>query len=153
MIKTIQNPIKEIPDFIDIIFENFKDLKYIDDAHHTHRYIKRLLERAEKYCLISLDDDMTTINGYIVGEKQLLIDGRMVFYITYLYVSPTDRNRGIGKCLIKRIISKCNISFGIKFIMLMCNKKNELNNFYSKLGFVEDPIIKLKNMDVLILFL
>lgn len=155
-IKRIIDPIKEIPDIIDIIFNNFSHLKYIDEAQHNHKNIKNLLSNKinENYCYISLDDDLTTINGYLLGEKKILMDGRMVFYITYIYVSPDDRNMGIGTNLINKVILKCKKSFGIKFVMLVCDKNNNnANNFYAKLGFVMDPVIKIKNMNVLLLFM
>lgn len=154
-IKRINNPIEEIPDIVNIIFNNFRDLKYIDEAQHNHKNIENLLSKKinENFCYISLDDNTTVINGYLVGEKKILIDGRMVFYITYIYVSPNDRNKGIGTKLIEKIILKCKKSFGIKFVMLVCDKNNNANDFYAKLGFVMDPIIKLKNMNVLLLFI
>lgn len=152
-IKKIENPIKLIPDFIDIIFNNFNDLKFIDDAHHTHNNIKKLLLNNANFCYISLDDDLVTINGYLIGEKKLLLDGRLVFYITYIYVASVDRNKGIGSKLIEKIISKCKKNFGINYIMLMCKMDSAVNTFYSKLGFIQDPIIKLKKMNVLIYFL
>ena len=153
LIVKVENPIDKIPDFINIVFECFNDLKIVDDTHHSHININKLLSNNINFCYISLDDDLRTINGYLIGEKKLLMDGRLVFFITYIYVASVDRNKGIGTTLIEKIILKCRKTYGINYIMLMCRTESKINNFYLKLGFVQDPIIKLKNMNVMIYFL
>ena len=43
--------------------------------------------------------DKKQIVGYLLAEIMTLEDGRKVLFISYLYVAPTMRNKGLGKTL------------------------------------------------------
>jgi ribosomal protein S18 acetylase RimI-like enzyme len=86
------------------------------------------------------------IIGYIIGELKDLVDGRFVYYISYIYIIKRHRSQGLGFKLMLNCINYIN-NANIKFIMLTCNKNGKAFQLYKKLGFIYDPIIKINNPD------
>ena len=94
------------------------------------------------------------IIGYLLGEIKILSklnpsDNRTVFYITYLYVIPEYRNKGLGNILMKQMFcffKKMNIN-GFMLTFDTKNKKNK--DFYQKKSFMPDNIFRtFKRFDV-----
>ena len=137
--------IKEIRGFKDplpfasTVYNNFGYLSKDPEAQHNMNEILRLF-RDENFVgfLVYLGNKIV---AYLVGEKKVLNDGRMVFYITYIFVSNKFRGKKIGTQLIGRLINRCK-DWGIKFILLTCDVKNEkAYTWYKKIGFQEDPLL------------
>ena len=108
---------------------------------HNIDEIRRLLNDRNMISYVAYDKQGKII-AYLIGEMKHLNDGRIVYYISYLYVIPQYRNRKIGSQLIHLMIQKCK-QRGTKFIMLTCDTSNKmLIAFYMKRGFIRDPILK-----------
>ena len=135
MIIEIKNPLIRIPDFVDIIYENFIELENKKRVVHSHEEIKRLLLNVNNYCLISVDQDMKTINGYLIGEN-IMIKNKNVFYLTYIYVSKLDRNKKIGSTLIDKLIGEYCKRNKMNEIKLIC--ENRMYEYYKRWGFKKD---------------
>jgi len=140
IIKEIHN-IKNPDILVDIIYKNFEYLNEQENLNHNIDEIKRLVTNKD---FIGLFVYTTTgkIIAYLVGEKKNLNDGRYVYYITYLFVSPKYRNKKIGSQILKNLENKCK-SWGIFYILLTCDVYNKKNyNFYVTKGYLADPILK-----------
>ena len=90
------------------------------------------------------------IIGYIIGELKDLVDGRYVYYISYLYIIKKHRSKGLGFKLMLNCMNYIS-NINVKFIMLTCNKNSQAFKLYKKLGFIVDSIIKIENPDYNIL--
>lgn len=90
----------------------------------------------------------------MIGEFKNLNDGRLVYYITYLFVAPKFRNKRIASQLLRYLINKCK-SWGIKHITLTCDTYNiKLCSFYKKIGFIPDLIMRnMKRHEIFTLYL
>lgn len=125
--------------FIDVIYNNFLNLDKQEGLKHTKDEIKRLLTSQSMVGFLVHDKDILV--GYIVGEQINLNDGRLVFYITYIYTAKKYRNKGLGEKLVKYILQKVK-KIGLSFVVLKCDGTNEkVCKFYSKRGFVPDPVL------------
>ncbi len=121
-------------DFIYLKADKFSQLG------HNEQELTRLVTGEDFLSLFAFNDQNKMV-GYLVGEIKKLQDSRMVYYISYLHVSPEYRGYRIGSKLIEMIINKCN-DFGYKFVMLTCDsQKSKIVNLYKKYGFTKDPLL------------
>lgn len=121
-------------DFIYLKADKFSQLG------HNEQELTRLVT-GENFLSLFAFNDQNKMVGYLVGEIKKLQDSRMVYYISYLHVSPEYRGYRIGSKLIEMIINKCN-DFGYKFVMLTCDsQKSQIVNLYKKYGFTKDPLL------------
>jgi ribosomal protein S18 acetylase RimI-like enzyme len=124
----------------EIIYKNFLELSDTPSLQHSREEIQRLLTNPEFIGFFVYDGQKVV--AYLTGEKKHLNDGRIVYYITYIFVGGKYRNHKIGSRLMEILIGKCE-QWGISFIMLTCDiTDNKVINFYKKLGFTPDPILK-----------
>jgi GNAT superfamily N-acetyltransferase len=137
--------------FSNIIFLNFPSLIPIKKLKHTRGEITRLLE-SDKMTGFLVYNKSGILIAYLIGELMQLNDGRLTFYISYLYVSKKYRKNGIAKKLLSIVVQKCK-QVGILNITLTTNTENEgLYDFYLKWGFMPDPILRTyEKYDVLTL--
>lgn len=75
------------------------------------------------------------INGNASGRVYTLKEEEGVAYIEGLHVSEKERQKGIGKDLIDKLIDKCK-EIGTKECMLWCDKSKWVYEWYQRLGFV-----------------
>jgi len=142
IIKNITGGFKESTKiFSQIIYQNFDH--YTDDPvmHHTIEDITTLLKSKDMYCLLVYNIHHRLI-GYLIGEIIKLNDGKMIFFINYLYVIKKYRNLGIGSKLLNIIIDKVK-HWKINGIMLLYNSTdNYLTNFFTNRNFYVDDSYK-----------
>lgn len=133
-------PIKENTiHFTDVLYNNFLNLRQNKDLKHTKTEISRLLVSPKMYGFLVYSN--TTLVGYLVGEMINLNDGRLVYYINYLYIAIRFRKHGLGEQLVKLALKKSK-DIGLSFVVLTCDTNNKyVCDFYSKRGFVPDPIL------------
>ena len=115
---------------INTIYNNFLSLKHEPKLNHNIKEISRLLYSTDGHTYLL--NNGSKVIGYIVGEVLLIQDGRMVFYISYLYIGSNYRGKGLGTFLLNAVIEKCK-NIGILFIMLTCDSSNtKLYRYYKK---------------------
>lgn len=138
--------------FVDIIYHNFIELTQYPYVEHTPKSIQQLLEADELFGYIVRFNNKFI--GYLFGKTDTMPDGRLAYYLSYIYISPNYRKQHLGSLLMKKLINDCH-KIGLSFIVLTCDFKDEkLVQFYKKLGFIVDPILKKnKRHDVLCLYL
>lgn len=141
-----------INNFAKIVFNNFKHISRIPELQHNMIEISRLLSSSNTISYVIYSSNV--IIGYLIGEKKHLNDGRIVFYISYLYICKKYRGKNLGSHLVNLIIDKCK-SWGIKFILLTCDTKDsKVIKFYDKFGFRPDTLLRSGNdYDVYTLYL
>ena len=144
--------VKEPSKLVDTIYNNFLYLVEYPVLLHNKDEINRILTATD--CMNYLVFYNGKLIAYLIGDFRTLDDNRMVYYISYLYVSRQYRNRKIGSRLMNMLIRKVTEK-GIKFIVLTCDSDDQLNmRFYRKFGFKPDPLLsKGKKHDVYTLFL
>jgi GNAT superfamily N-acetyltransferase len=141
IVKEIRRIKSNTEPFINIVYDNFKYLSDIDQLNHTKEEITRLLFSSDLVTFLVYNDDKKVI-AYLLGEKKVLNDGRIVFYINYLYVGERMRYRKIGSQLMNLIEKKCHM-WNIKNIILTCDTHDEkIYNFYKKLEFFPDQLLR-----------
>lgn len=76
-----------------------------------------------------------TKNGYPVGLVLGHIDKNSAFNISILLVKPSCQKQGLGKYLIEKIIKEIRKNHSLKKAYLHFRDQNNLEKFYTKLGF------------------
>lgn len=128
-----------------IIFINFLELKNQPNISYSFDAIKELLVSPALMGWFLLDNDGNIV-GYIVGKKSGTNDGRYVYFIEYIFIVPTFRNKGYGKKMMLICIKKI-MELNIPYIMLITKKVGVANAMYQNLGFLPDSVIKIDNND------
>lgn len=143
---------KSIIPLSQMIYRNFIHLENQPNVTHNLREIQQLLVSETFYGILLLSGKL--IYGYLVGEIKKLNDGRIAFYLWYIYVNQKYRHQKFGAQMMDKMINKCKM-VGITFIVLSCDMDDgKLINFYKKYGFIKDPILnKGNNYDVMCLYL
>jgi GNAT superfamily N-acetyltransferase len=133
--------------FENIVYNNFKYLTKVNNgSNHTRKEINRLCNNKNSFVLIATYNNQ--IIGYILGEKINLqqynvFDNRTVYYITYLYVVPNYRNKGIATSLINCVMKNKKNVYGI--MLTFDTFDNNLVSFYDKNKFYQDKIMTTGN--------
>jgi GNAT superfamily N-acetyltransferase len=123
--------------FVNTIYTNFVQLSKYPKLKHTRAEINKLLKSPKMYALLVYDINHK-IMAYLIGEIVELSTGKIIFYITYLYVVSQFRNLGIASKLINLIITKVEL-WKLDGVMLICNTGDQkLYDFYLKRGFMPD---------------
>lgn len=137
-----------------VVYRDFQYLSNNPDLGHNMDELNRLINNNENFAGLFAFNSKKKLIGYLVGEIKHLSDGRLVYYISYLFVNEKYRHKRIGSHLLELIINKCK-SRGYSFIVLTCDTQDQkLINFYKKYGFNYDPILRNNSKhDVLSLFL
>lgn len=123
------------------IYSNFKHLCSYPKLNHQLDEIKRLLKSPKMMCYLVYNKDNKII-AYMVGAIIQLNDGRIVFFINYLYVAYQYRSNGIGSLLMKKLKLKC-VEMDIHYITLICDTEDQqVFDFYMVKGFVPDLTLR-----------
>lgn len=124
----------------EIIYKNFSNLANQPHLQHNREEIQKLLTSPDFIGFFVYDG--AKIVAYLVGEKKQLNDGRLCYYITYIYVGGKYRDHKIGSRLMDILQERCGI-WGIQFVLLTCDvTDNKVVNFYKKRGFSPDSVLK-----------
>jgi ribosomal protein S18 acetylase RimI-like enzyme len=132
-----------------IIFLNFIKLMDQPNIEFSMDAIERLLVSNNLVGWFLLDNNDKII-GYLVGEIQRLHDGRLVYFISYFYISKNYRGKGLGKIMLLRCLKFIKDN-NIPFTMLITERDTVGYNLYRKIGFQNDPLIKIDNPDYVLL--
>ena len=97
-----------------------------------------LLKNSSKLVL-AIDEDTNQVVGFITA----ISDGVLSAYIPFLEVLPEYKNRGIGKELVKRMMTELS---EVYMIDLSCD--DDLVPFYKKLGMVKANAMLLRNYEM-----
>lgn len=132
--------IKKVDRLSKMIHKHFIYLTSKPELQHTTQELVRLL--TDQNMITYFVYDSKIIVAYLVGEVKHLNDGRIVYYVSYIYVAPTYRSKKLGSWLLKSAIQSVQSS-GIKYVLLTSDVTDEkLVHFYQKFGFTVDPILK-----------
>lgn len=139
-------------DFSKTIFYNFIELAKYPELKHNIQEINRILKAPNTIAFFVYNGHKML--GYIIGEVMRLNDGRLVLYISYLYVATKYRDNGFGSTLLKQMINKAH-KLHVDAVVLTCDTADEkVLDFYTMKGFMYDPYLRNYNRhDVLSLTL
>ena len=126
-----------------IIFLNFIYLQGQNDIIFSYDEIDKILS-SENLIGWFLTNDYNFIIGYLIGIVKRLADGRHVYYVSYFYIVEKYRNNGYGKIMMKTMITHIT-NINLKYIVLITETNNVAYKIYKNIGFVDDPILVLKN--------
>ena len=135
--------ITNIEEFSKVVFLNFLELKNQPGIEFSQTSIQQTLSSPSLKGWLILNDNNTTI-GYLFGNNQRMIDGRMVFFMQYFFLEEPYRNQGIGKSMLERCI-KFTANNNIQFIMLITKKNEPAYYMYKKYGFQKEVLLKFDN--------
>ncbi len=110
---------------------------YLRDSVH---WIPLSLEQAERALANSIYTVCAYDNGKPVGMGRMVGDGVVIVYVQDLIVHPDLQSRGVGKELLRRLIShakEIRLPGTQLMLDLMCAKGRE--QFYSHMGFLARP--------------
>ena len=135
---------KDLSFFVDVIYNNFINLKLYTYLTHTKEDILRNLTSPNSIIIIITFENK--IIGFLTGNIMVLDDRRKVFFISYIYVAESERNKKIGTKLmnIAENIGKENKCIGMLLIFDTSNRI--LVNFYENRGYMLD--INLRRYEV-----
>jgi len=139
-IKEINQMRSGIIEFADTIYNNFVHLSKTPQLEHNRQELRRLLSSYNTTSYVAYSGNIMI--AYLVGETKKLNDGRMVFYISYLYVGQKYRGLKLGTKLMDLVFKKCKKD-GVQFVTLTCDVKDKkVVEFYERMGFMPDPILR-----------
>ena len=152
-LKEIQGSLSNINTnaLVNVIYNNFKYLERQNIATHDEGYISELLNSENMYSVFIYDKKKRII-GYLVGKTNVLDDGRIVYFLSYIYVSPNYRNNGIGTRMMNALVDRIK-HWDVSDIMLITNIKNPkvVNFFMNNNGFEYDDKFKTnQEYDILV---
>lgn len=125
-----------------VIYNNFKKLDTTENINHNKNQIRNLIQ-SDQMIGLTLNYNKKII-GYLIGEFTLLEDGRLVYFMSYIFIAPKYRNKGLGDQLLKHIKKECR-EFGVYHILLMTDLSDDkVRNFYIKRGFRVDTFLDNK---------
>jgi len=139
--------IKNIDKLTKIIFTNLIDYVNLGITIFNYDYIKYNLSQPDLLGWFLLDND-NNIVGYIIGNVKRISDGRLTYFINYIYILEKYQGYGLSNELLE-IVIKYTEENNINFIMTLC-LKNDLYK-YAKFGFIKDPIETLNNDNFIII--
>ncbi len=141
--------LKNIDRLSKIIFINFFHLQNQPDITFTIDDILSTL-KSNKLLGWFLLNSKDQIVGYMIGENKELPVGRYIYYLSYFYIVEKYRSKGIGNQMMLNLINYIS-SINIRFIVLISEVNSNGFKLYRKLGFEDDPVIKLNNPDFTVL--
>jgi ribosomal protein S18 acetylase RimI-like enzyme len=124
-----------VGEFINIVFNNFKNLYEFPQLKHNKEEILRLITSPKFHGFIIFYGNK--IIGYLLGEI-INYNGMVLYFINYVYVSQMFRDKKLGSQIIKfaKDYAKTQNTNGIGLISDTENDKNF--HFYQKHGFALD---------------
>ncbi len=132
----------------EMIYLNFLDLADYPELKHNRSELTRLVTSKDSKTIFIIVKGK--IAAYLVGEVMKLVDGRRVFYISYIFTSKLFRKKGFGSKLMD-YVDQLVTKFNYDGVMLTCDTENEeIYNFYLMRGFFPDLVLRqYKKHDVL----
>jgi ribosomal protein S18 acetylase RimI-like enzyme len=122
---------------VETIYHNFEHISNEPKLRHNRKEIKRLLTAEPMYGLLIYDKNERLV-AYLMGEIIRLRTGKIVYYISYLFVASKFRQLGLATSLLNIVFKKVQ-EWEIDGVMLICDTSDEsLLNFYFKRGFSPD---------------
>lgn len=149
--KKIEPKKMDLLKFSKVIYDNFIELARIEYVRHTRRNILQLLQ-SDNFHGYAIYHNNVCI-AYIIGELNFNFNGRNSFYISYLYVIPVYRKKGLGSDLLNMARNYCK-NTGINFIILTADTSNKkLVKFYRDRGFLIDKLSRGRKHEIFCLFI
>jgi ribosomal protein S18 acetylase RimI-like enzyme len=134
------------------IYKNFLYLSKKSELKHNKDEIMRLLKSSKTISYFLYNGN--TIIGYVIGEVMRLNDGRLVLYISYIYIAKKYRNKGLGSTLLKQITFKAKELHLDAVLLTRDTNDKRVYEFYLQKGFTYDPYLRrYSRYDVLCLSL
>ena len=121
---------------INNIYNNFPQLIDVPGVTHSKQTINNTLNNPEVVLLLAMDKKQ--IVGYLLAEIITLEDGRKVLFISYLYVAPTMRNKGLGKTLMNKSFDVAADNYCDGIMLIYDTTDRQLRKFYGKMNFMLD---------------
>ncbi len=128
---------KDLSFFIDVIYNNFIELRNEDKLMHTKEKIAENLKNENCIVIIKLNNDKK-ITAFLTANIMMLDDRRKVFFITYIYVAETERNKKLGSEVLHKAeeIGKQNNCLGC--MLIFDTQQDNLVRFYEDRGYMLD---------------
>ena len=121
--------------FTDLIYENFIKISPYEQLKHNKNEIYNLLSKSSHFFIVYMINNK--ILGYILGEI-IEFDQNKILFITYIFISPYHRKKGLGQLLLNYIENYASDNNCIK-IMLTCDTEDKkVYEWYLKRGFMPD---------------
>lgn len=133
---------------VDAVYLNFLELNEYPELKHNRKELMRLI--TSKKCKVIIITVNCKIAAYLIGEVMDLVDGRKVFYVSYLFTAKKFRKRGFASRLMEYIENLAK-EFQYDGVMLTCDTEDEgVHDFYLNRGYFPDLILRnYKKHDVL----
>ncbi len=128
---------KDLSIFIDVIYNNFIELRNENRLMHTKQKIEENLKNDNSIVIIMLNDDKKII-AFLTANIMMLDDRRKVFFITYIYVAESERNKKLGSEILTKAeqIAKQNNCLGC--MLIYDTHQINLVRFYEDRGYMLD---------------
>lgn len=137
-VNKLQN--SKLTNFVNSIYNNFNHLIQNNKLKHTKDEIYRILKSTTAQVFLFLINNK--IAGYLIGEIITLNDGRIIFYISYIFTAKQFRNVGIASKLIE-IAEKITNDNNLDALILTCDTFDKKTyNWYLKKNFMPDLILR-----------
>jgi GNAT superfamily N-acetyltransferase len=133
---------------VDAVYLNFPDLnEYLELKHNRQELMRLITSKKSKVIIIMINNK---IAAYLIGEIMDLVDGRRVFYVSYLFTAKNFRKKGFASRLMEYVENLAK-EFQYDGVMLTCDTENEsVHDFYLNRGYFPDLILRnYKKHDVL----
>ncbi len=128
---------KDLSIFIDVIYNNFIELRNENRLMHTKQKIEENLKKDNSIVIIMLNDDKKII-AFLTANIMMLDDRRKVFFVTYIYVAESERNKKLGSEILTKAehIAKQNNCLGC--MLIYDTHQINLVRFYEDRGYMLD---------------
>jgi len=128
---------KDLSIFIDVIYNNFIELRNENRLMHTKQKIEENLKKDNSIVIIMLNDDKKII-AFLTANIMMLDDRRKVFFVTYIYVAESERNKKLGSEILTKAehIAKQNNCLGC--MLIYDTHQINLLRFYEDRGYMLD---------------
>jgi len=126
-----------------IIYINFIELEGEERIGHGIEEIRELIKDRGNVSFF-LTDRGDRVIGYMIGKREEMKDGRLVYYLSYIYIMERYRNMGIGGRMIEYLIEYIG-GMNIKYIITTSKKGSIGERLYKRKGFIRDRMMEVKN--------
>jgi ribosomal protein S18 acetylase RimI-like enzyme len=128
---------KDLSYFVNIIYTNFIELAHEEKLMHTREKIEENLRNDNSIIILIMTKDKKLV-GFLTANVMMLDDRRKVFFVTYIYVSETYRNKQIGSKLLDEA-EKIGRKYKCNGVMLIYDtSKTNLVRFYEDRSYMQD---------------
>lgn len=136
-------PVEKSKKFVEMIYQNFIDLSDYPELKHNREELTRLVSSENaKIALIIVENK---IAAYLVGETIDLVDGRRVFYVSYIFTAKKFRKQGFGSQLME-YVEELSKKFNYDGVLLTCDTENQnVYDFYLIRGYMPDLVLRKYN--------